>query len=111
MFRFKLAEFFSGPGGMGYGAGLSKVKSSLIEHAWASDYDQDSCNTYKRNIKTKAVFCEKVENFFNLVDKKKLFFQNSIVLPTDFLATILVMLENTWVLKVSLVLYTLMVLN
>ena len=45
MFRFKLAEFFSGPGGMGYGAGLSKVKGSLIEHAWASDYDQDSCNT------------------------------------------------------------------
>ena len=26
MFRFKLAEFFSGPGGMGYGASLSKVK-------------------------------------------------------------------------------------
>ena len=77
MFRFKLAEFFSGPGGMGYGAGLSKVKGSLIEHAWASDYDQDSCNTYKRNIKTKAVFCEKVENFFNLVDKKK------IILPAD----------------------------
>ena len=72
MFRFKLAEFFSGPGGMGYGAGLSKVKGSSIEHAWASDYDQDSCNTYKRNIKTKAVFCEKVENFFNLVDNKKI---------------------------------------
>ena len=72
MFRFKLAEFFSGPGGMSYGAGLSKVKGSSIEHAWASDYDQDSCNTYKRNIKTKAVFCEKVENFFNMVDKKKM---------------------------------------
>ena len=27
---FKLAEFFSGPGGMGYGAGLSKVKSKKI---------------------------------------------------------------------------------
>ena len=35
MFQFKLAEFFSGPGGMGYGAGLSKVKGSSIEHAWA----------------------------------------------------------------------------
>ena len=44
MFRFRLAEFFSGPGGMGYGAGLSKVKGSSIEHAWESDYDQDSCN-------------------------------------------------------------------
>ena len=72
MFRFKLAEFFSGPGGMAYGAGLSKVRGSTIEHAWASDYDQDSCKTYKRNIKTKAIFCEKVENFFNLVDKKKI---------------------------------------
>ena len=73
---FKLAEFFSGPGGMGLGAGLSKVKSKknsyAIEHAWASDYHQASCDTYKRNIRTKAVFCEKVENFFNLVDKKKI---------------------------------------
>ena len=72
MLRFKLAEFFSGPGGIGYGAGLSKVKGSSIEHAWASDYDQDSCRTYKRNIKTKAIFCEKVEIFFSLVDKKKI---------------------------------------
>ena len=72
MTKFQLAEFFSGPGGMGYGASLSKIKGSSIEHAWASDYDQDSCNTYKRNIKIKAVFCEKVENFFNLVDKKKI---------------------------------------
>jgi len=72
MFRFKLAEFFSGPGGMGYGAGLSKINGNSIEHAWASDYDKDSCDTYKRNIKTKAVFCEKVENFFKLVDKKKI---------------------------------------
>ncbi len=44
MFRFKLAEFFSGPGGMGYGAGLSKVKGSSIEHAWASDYVHDMVN-------------------------------------------------------------------
>ena len=73
---FKLAEFFSGPGGMGKGASISKVKDKKntysIEHAWASDYDQDSCNTYKRNIKPKAVFCEKVESFFSLVDKKKI---------------------------------------
>ncbi len=75
MNQFKLAEFFCGPGGMGYGASLSKIKKNNkifnIQHSWASDYDQDSCNTYKRNIKTKAIFCEKVENFFNLVDKKK----------------------------------------
>jgi DNA (cytosine-5)-methyltransferase 1 len=72
MTRFKLAEFFSGPGGMGYGASISKVKDSSIEHAWATDYDLDSCNTYKRNIKSKDVYCEKIENFFNLIDKKKI---------------------------------------
>ena len=72
MTRFKLAEFFSGPGGMGYGASISKVKDSSIKHAWATDYDQDSCNTYKRNIKCKDVYCEKIENFFNLVDKKRI---------------------------------------
>jgi DNA (cytosine-5)-methyltransferase 1 len=74
---FKLAEFFSGPGGLAYGAGLSKVvdkKNNIfsIEHAWASDYDKDSCMTYKNNIRTKAIFCEKVENFFSLVNKKKI---------------------------------------
>lgn len=72
MTKFKLAEFFSGPGGMGYGASISRVKDSSIEHAWATDYDQDSCNTYKRNIKSKDVYCEKIENFFNLIDKKKI---------------------------------------
>ena len=72
MTKFKLAEFFSGPGGMGYGASISKVKDSSIEHAWATDYDQDSCNTYKRNIDSNNVYCEKIENFFDLVDKKKI---------------------------------------
>ena len=72
MTKFKLAEFFSGPGGMGYGASISKVKDNSIEHAWATDYDQDSCNTYKRNIDSNNVYCEKIENFFDLVDKKKI---------------------------------------
>ena len=76
MTKFKLAEFFSGPGGLGYGASLAKVNSNntsySIEHAWASDYDKDSCQTYKNNIKVKNIFCEKVENFFKLVDKKEI---------------------------------------
>ena len=74
---FRLAEFFCGPGGMCYGAKLSKIKDKkkniyAINHAWASDYDQDSCNTYKKNINIKKVFCKKVENFFRLIDKKKI---------------------------------------
>ena len=73
---FRLAEFFCGPGGMGLGAGLRKVKYKKgvysIDHAWASDYDEDSCKTYESNIKTEAIFCEKVENFFKLIDQKKI---------------------------------------
>jgi len=76
MTKFKLAEFFCGPGGMGYGASLSKVKKNnkifSIDHAWASDYDKDTCNTYQKNIKTKKVICEDVKNFFKLVDNKKI---------------------------------------
>ena len=76
MTKFKLAEFFSGPGGLGYGASLSKIKIKnriySIEHSWASDYDNDSCETYKNNLKVKKVFCEKVEDFFSLVDNKKI---------------------------------------
>ena len=72
MTKFKLAEFFCGPGGMGYGASLSKVKKNnkifSIDHAWASDYDEDTCKTYQKNIKTKKVICEDVKNFFKLVD-------------------------------------------
>ena len=72
MANFKLAEFFCGPGGMGLGAGLSKLKNRSIEHAWASDYDKDTCRTYEKNIKPKKVFCVDVKKFFNLVDNKKI---------------------------------------
>ena len=49
---FRLGELFCGPGGLAWGAtnadiGLDNFK---IEHAWANDYDNDTCNTYRRNI-------------------------------------------------------------
>ncbi len=49
---YKLGELFCGPGGLAWGAtnadiGLPDYK---IEHAWANDYDNDTCNTYRRNI-------------------------------------------------------------
>lgn len=51
---FKLGELFSGPGGMACGALRAKVEHKgviySIEHAWANDYDLDSCKTYMRNI-------------------------------------------------------------
>ena len=51
---FQLGELFCGPGGLAYGALQTKVikgkTAHLIKHAWANDYDPDSCKTYIRNI-------------------------------------------------------------
>lgn len=49
---FKLGELFCGPGGLAWGAthadiGLPDYK---IVHAWANDYDENTCKTYARNI-------------------------------------------------------------
>lgn len=49
---FKLGELFCGPGGLAYGAlcSTSDDKKFGIEHAWANDYDKDTCQTYVKNI-------------------------------------------------------------
>ena len=65
MTKFKLAEFFCGPGGMGYGASLSKVKKNnkifSIDHAWASDYEKIRVKLLIK-IKTKSYMrrCQKL---------------------------------------------------
>jgi len=73
---FKLGEFFSGPGGLGLGAKLAnnkfKNKNISLEHSWASDYDQDSCDTYSHNISDKNIYCTPVEKFFSLIENKKI---------------------------------------
>lgn len=52
--RLKYGELFCGPGGMGFGAKKAKITHNNIiyktEHQWASDYDEDSCLTYKHNV-------------------------------------------------------------
>src|ERR1035437_1555514 len=65
--KFKLAELFSGPGGLALGAIRSKAenKSAVysIEPTWANDYDSDTCKTYSRNIhngKSDSVVCADV---------------------------------------------------
>lgn len=63
-----LGEFFSGSGGLALGAILSESNNSgnilRIKHAWANDYNQDTCETYKKNIcknETKShVVCEDI---------------------------------------------------
>ncbi|KAF0153032.1 MAG: DNA (cytosine-5-)-methyltransferase [Ignavibacteria bacterium] len=51
---FKFGELFCGPGGLGLAAKLAKANNSFdkfeIAHAWSTDYDTDSCNTYIKNI-------------------------------------------------------------
>ena len=49
--EIKLGELFSGPGGIATGAFWAARKVGLkVAHAWAIDYDEDSCHTYARNV-------------------------------------------------------------
>jgi len=49
---YKLGELFCGPGGIAQGAMEANIsdKSYRIVHQWATDYDPDTCATYKHNI-------------------------------------------------------------
>jgi len=67
--RFKLAELFSGPGGLALGAIRSSAENKRsvygIEPIWANDYDSDTCKTYARNIhhgNEKGVICAPVQD-------------------------------------------------
>ena len=52
MATFRLGELFCGPGGLAYGASTADIGLSdfRIVHAWANDYDSDTCRTYRHNI-------------------------------------------------------------
>lgn len=49
---FKLGELFCGPGGLAWGATHADIENPAfkIVHEWANDYDESTCNTYRRNI-------------------------------------------------------------
>lgn len=47
---YKYGELFSGPGGLALGAVNARYNNHSIKHSWSSDYDEDSCKTYRRNI-------------------------------------------------------------
>jgi DNA (cytosine-5)-methyltransferase 1 len=63
-----IAEMYCGPGGIALGADLSTVRLSnkryRYTHAWATDHDPDSCETYASNIlrgdSPAKVFCKDV---------------------------------------------------
>lgn len=49
--NYRLGELFCGPGGLAYGAMNAEIENGdRIVHAWANDYDADTCKTYIRNI-------------------------------------------------------------
>lgn len=50
--QFRMGELFSGPGGMALGArrAAAAVEGVELRHAWANDYDLDTCRTYRHNI-------------------------------------------------------------
>ena len=67
---FRLGELFCGPGGLALGATTATIEDPeyKIVHKWANDYDQDTCNTYRKNIcpdAPESVICEDV-HFLNI---------------------------------------------
>ncbi len=71
---FKLAELFSGPGGLALGAVRSRAENKdsvyRVNSVWANDVDPDMCKTYARNLHAGnegEVVCASVEE----IDFKK----------------------------------------
>lgn len=71
---FKMGEFFCGPGGLACGALSAKIECDgfRIAHAWANDYDAQTCETYRENIcheEPETVICGDVRKL-DLNDKR-----------------------------------------
>lgn len=63
--EFRLGELFCGPGGIAQGAADASIENEnyKIVHQWATDYDKDTCNTYRKNFcngNPQTVICEDV---------------------------------------------------
>lgn len=63
--EFRLGELFCGPGGLAWGAMHAAIENEdyHIIHAWANDFDADTCETYRHNICPEdpdSVICEDV---------------------------------------------------
>ncbi len=49
---YRLGELFCGPGGLAWGATNADIGNPeyIITHQWANDYEESTCETYRRNI-------------------------------------------------------------
>lgn len=65
--KYRLGELFCGPGGLALGAKTADIgNGDQIIHAWANDFDKDTCETYIHNIcpeNPESVYCEDVRKF------------------------------------------------
>ena len=48
--KLRVGEMFSGPGGIGVALNRASINGFSFEHVWATDYDADTCRTYKQNV-------------------------------------------------------------
>jgi DNA (cytosine-5)-methyltransferase 1 len=46
----KIGELFCGPGGIALGAKYASTKDLRFKHTWSTDYDKDTCETYRMNF-------------------------------------------------------------
>lgn len=46
----RVAEMFSGPGGIGVALNRTHAEGFSFSHVWATDYDPDTCRTYRENV-------------------------------------------------------------
>lgn len=46
----RVGEMFSGPGGIGIALNRAQSEHLKFEHVWATDWDADTCRTYKQNV-------------------------------------------------------------
>lgn len=46
----RVGEMFCGPGGIGVALNRVKSENYRFIHSWATDWDQDTCRTFERNI-------------------------------------------------------------
>lgn len=65
--EFRMGELFCGPGGLAWGASHATIERSeyRIVHAWANDFDEETCQTYRHNIcpgEPDSVYCEDVHS-------------------------------------------------
>jgi DNA (cytosine-5)-methyltransferase 1 len=74
--EFKLGELFCGPGGLAWGATHADIGKSeyKIVHQWSTDYDENTCKTYIKNLcpcKPESVVCADIRKL-NFNELKKL---------------------------------------